>query len=326
MSRPAKGAYRAPPELLRLFPDISGNEINGLGVSEKVRPRHVYWHRPEQLAHGALQAWMIARFAQIPELRDVTSQFGGRGPKPEPIADRRREAAPADWADAVKAFARENEADLVGIAAMDPLWVYDGYTISEPWIVMLGIAMDHGRLATAPTLEATIEVQAQYNRGARAARALSNWIRRQGWSATPHAGPMAGAVNLIPAALAAGLGELGKHGSIINDELGSSFRLAGVVTDLPLIADRPRVFGADDFCLNCRVCSDACPPAAIFETKQVVRGERKWYVDFDKCLPYFNETLGCGICIAVCPWSRPGVAPNLADKMARRRRRRESGA
>ena len=50
----------------------------------------------------------------------------------------------------------------------------------------------------------------------------------------------------------------------------------------------------------------------------MVRGDTKWYVDFDKCVPYFNETTGCGICIAVCPWSRPGVAANLVEKLARR--------
>jgi ferredoxin len=50
-----------------------------------------------------------------------------------------------------------------------------------------------------------------------------------------------------------------------------------------------------------------------------VRGAEKWYVDFDKCIGYFNETNGCGICIAECPWSRPGVAPRLAEKLGRRR-------
>jgi epoxyqueuosine reductase QueG len=44
-------------------------------------------------------------------------------------------------------------------------------------------------------------------------------------------------------------------------------------------------------------------------------------VDFDRCLPYFNEHGGCGICVAVCPWSRPGVAVSLAARMTRRRER-----
>jgi epoxyqueuosine reductase QueG len=126
-------------------------------------------------------------------------------------------------------------------------------------------------------------------------------------------------VVLIPAALACGFGELGKHGSIIHRDLGASFRLASVLTDVDLLPDAPDAFGADDFCTRCRVCEQACPPRAIAPGKQLVRGERKWYVDFDRCLPYFNEHGGCGICIAVCPWSLPGVADGLVAKLARRR-------
>ena len=123
---------------------------------------------------------------------------------------------------------------------------------------------------------------------------------------------------MIPAALACGFGELGKHGSLINRQYGSSFRLAAVLTDLPLVPDRSEHFGADDFCARCRVCTDACPPDAIFDVKQLVRGVSKWYVDFDKCIPYFNETYGCGICIGACPWSTPGRAPKMAETWSRR--------
>ena len=50
----------------------------------------------------------------------------------------------------------------------------------------------------------------------------------------------------------------------------------------------------------------------------MVRGVSKWYVDFDRCIPYFAETSGCAICIAVCPWSLPGVGMSLAEKLRRR--------
>ena len=130
---------------------------------------------------------------------------------------------------------------------------------------------------------------------------------------------------MIPPALAAGLGELGKHGSIINRAYGSSFRLAAVTTNLPLISDVPDNFGADEFCASCRVCARACPPDAIGHDKQWVRGAQKWYVEFDKCVAYFNETYGCGICIAVCPWSAPGRAPNLTKRMTARRARLAEG-
>jgi epoxyqueuosine reductase QueG len=132
---------------------------------------------------------------------------------------------------------------------------------------------------------------------------------------------MTGEVLMIPPAIDCGFGELGKHGSIISAEHGASFRLAAVLTDAPIATTPKRAHGVDDFCLNCRICEDACPPEALSPHKQTVRGTQKWYVDFDKCLPFFNEHQGCSICIAVCPWSRPGVGLNLAAKLARRAER-----
>jgi epoxyqueuosine reductase QueG len=129
---------------------------------------------------------------------------------------------------------------------------------------------------------------------------------------------MAGALVLIPPAIASGLGELGKHGSLISRKFGSGVRLAGVTTDMPLVATPPDRFGVDDFCRTCQVCTNACPPSAISENKQLVRGVKRWYVDFDKCIPFFVEAASCGICIAECPWTRPSVRPKLLTTMARR--------
>ncbi len=330
MEKGGRARYRVADEQLGLFPEVSGNAVNGLGERARRRPTPVYWRKAETILHGALQQYMVDRFNAVPDLADAYSRPSERGPRePDPVSGRRVERAPEAWAAEVKAFALRNEADLVGIARLDPAWTFEDREVGEPWIAVLGLAMDHARLDTAPAsaenTASAVEVADQYNRGARASRALANWIRGQGWNATAHAGPWAGSLLLIPPAIACGLGELGKHGSIINRTYGSSFRLAAVSTDLPLVADEADSFGVDDFCASCRLCTAACPPDAIFEHKQTVRGEEKWYVDFDKCIPYFNETFGCGICIAVCPWSRPGVAPSLAERMGRRARRRARG-
>jgi epoxyqueuosine reductase QueG len=109
------------------------------------------------------------------------------------------------------------------------------------------------------------------------------------------------------------------HWVIINRDLGSNFRLAAAFTDLPLLADQPVDIGAEDFCLNCQVCVDACPVGAISNAKQMVRGIEKWYVDFDRCVPFFNETFGCAVCIAASPWSMPARGPAISAKMLRRR-------
>ncbi|WP_282609041.1 hypothetical protein [Pelagibius sp. Alg239-R121] len=44
----------------------------------------------------------------------------------------------------------------------------------------------------------------------------------------------------------------------------------------------------------------------------MVHGVEKCFIDFDKCISCFADTSGCAICIAVCPWSRPGAGMKLA--------------
>lgn len=219
----------------------------------------------------------------------------------------------------MKEAARKESAELVGITRLDPSWTYEDSDLNSPWLVVIGVAMDWDVMQTAPEMPSAVEVIDQYGRAQKVAKGLTNWIRERGWNAEPYAGPWAGSLNLVPAALACGFGELGKHGSIINRELGSCFRLAAVGTDMPLISDEEDDIAVDEFCINCRLCEDACPPRAIHPAKRMVRGDIKWYVDFDACLPYFNENSGCAICVSVCPWARPGVAPKLAEKMLKKR-------
>jgi epoxyqueuosine reductase QueG len=211
---------------------------------------------------------------------------------------------------------------------MDPLYVFEGYTIDEPWVIVLALAHNYECLKEVPSDETNgvgvVDVGDQYARGTRSSYALANWIRAQGYNATPYPGPSAGALVLIPPAIAAGLGELGKHGSLISRKFGSGVRLAGVTTDMPLVSAAPDRFGADEFCPTCQVCTNACPPGAIAEQKQLVRGVERWYVDFDKCIPFFAEAASCGICIAECPWTRPTVRPKLLATMIRRLGQAES--
>ncbi len=61
------------------------------------------------------------------------------------------------------------------------------------------------------------------------------------------------------------------------------------------------IFGAEDFCTNCRVCSDACPPDAINDTSN---GYAAWSagMSISTNASRSSPTMrGCGACIAVCP-------------------------
>ena len=318
-------------EPLKVFvdamPDVSGNTVNGLGEDKARRASPFFWHPPNRQTHAELQKAVTDYHRQSAEMREHFNSDppGGRGPEPVPQANDVVEAEPAEWSTRVKTHALEHEADIVGIAAMDPMYVYEGYELNDPWVILVGVGMDYDEISQAPASfenpTAGVVVAKEYNRAARACRELRNYILSQGYYAKAWQGPYASALNMIPAAIDAGLGELGKHGSMINRELGARFRLSAVTTDMPLVADAPDEFGIDDYCMRCQACTKACPPGAISDDKQLVRGVDKWYVDFDKCIPYFGETLACGICLAICPWSRPGLPDSILRKLSRRAKR-----
>jgi len=323
--------FKPMQQFIDKFPEISGNAINGLGEESVRRASPFFWHPPNRQTHGALQKEVTDYHRQSDAVRKWFSPEppDGRGPEAVPQNEEKISKTPVEWSEIIKEYTLAHEGDLVGITEIDPLWIYEGYELNEPRVIVVGVAMDYAELAEAPSSfenpRAAVVVAKEYNRAARACRELRNFILSQGYYAKAYQGPYATALNFLPAAIEAGLGELGKHGSLINREYGSSIRLSAVTTDMPLAADSPDDFGADDFCMRCQACANACPPDAISNEKQLVRGVEKWYVNFDRCIPYFGETLGCALCLARCPWSRPGNAGNLIRKLQKRAAKQEPG-
>ena len=106
----------------------------------------------------------------------------------------------------------------------------------------------------------------------------------------------------------AGIGWRGKHSLLINKRMGSYFFLAGMLTDLPLQADK----ASTAHCGNCTACIDACPTQAILPNGEV---------EATRCISYLTIEVkgehtapwkehvgdwayGCDICQEVCPWNR----------------------
>ncbi len=326
----AKSAYKPftpNPEQAALKPEISGNAINGLGETTFRRPTRVYWHDPDTIPHGGLQKWF---YTQDPDNPAIAQARADRAKilamEVSPVSAEPLQQSAEDWSQQLTAHANTLDLELFGITAFNPEWAFEGETLDYQWVAMIGVAHDYAQIKTAPEAAAGAEVVRQYGRANKASKDIANWIRQRGWDAAIFAGPMAGQLLLIPPAIECGFGELGKHGSIINKEYGSSFRLAGVLTNIPLIPTPKVSYGVDDFCARCQVCSNACPPEAILPEKVPVRGEQKWYVDFDKCIPFFNEHFGCGICIAVCPWSIPGRGPRIVEQLEKRRQKQQQTA
>ena len=310
----------ASPAVREIWPNISGNTINGLGEMKQRSPRPVFWRTDGSIAHEDVQYYFFRvdgdneKMAEARKCREETQAISVNE-----IADQVMENTSEEWTVLIKQAAIAFKADEVGICEYRAEWTFgDRPQPHGRWAIIMGFAQDYQNMKTAPDETAYMETMSQYGRGGNAAKHLANWIRERGHVAEAKTGPSTEDVLMIPAAIEAGLGELGKHGSLINRHHGSSFRLSMVTTDLPLVPNKPDIFGADTFCTGCQLCKNACPPDAITDAKQRVRGDLKWYVDFDKCLPYFVENKTCGICLVVCPWSRPGIADNLVQKMARK--------
>lgn len=304
-------------------PPVSGNLINGLGESESRLATPVFHSTGrggarQPLAWARLDAvfnMLASPRALLEVLRTLFQRrlYVGRvARRTTPFDDPSTAAA---W---VKALARDLGASAVGITTMDRNACYAGYPVpSLPMAISVAMPMRRGELEGVPDERSAAETMRTYRLVSRLAIRLAAAIRARGWEAKAFAD---GEYLLqIPLALRAGLGELGKHGSLITLDHGSNVRLAAVLTTLPMTVDAPVDFGVQDLCARCRRCTLDCPPGAIGDRPAMVRGVEKWYVDFDRCIPWFAATEGCGICIQTCPWSTPGRGPGLRDLLLARR-------
>ena len=304
--------YKHPPR--------SGNAINGLGETVKRRARHVFhsagldmleWQALDDF-FSFINIWGV--FGHIlGNVWQLRRQDGSVNPTRIDVDD------PAHMAETIKAEAIKRGAGIVGITRIPDDALYEGYTIDYAYAIVIGLPMNRAEMEHVPHERAAVEVMRAYKEVSRIAVELGEHIRQMGWRAKAYGNPNSLEILHIPLAISAGLGQLGKHGSMISKEYGSNFRLAAVLTDLPMTTDSPVDIGVEDLCAVCTRCVQNCPPDAIFNTKQMVRGEQKWYVDFDKCVPYFTKTYGCAICIEICPWSEPDKGHWLSETLLRRR-------
>ena len=320
MSRRVKKEFPSPelPFHYREQPR-SGNDINGLGQSN--------FSRAVQIFHGSGARELEWRklelfFALINPFRVYWLNLVNRWMlrKADGAIAKKQQAVDdtAEMAEAIKQCAMDFGAGAVGIAPLTEKALYQGHDPGYPNAIVVLMPMSSEEMAFVTSDRAGAETMRAYMEITRTVIKLAEHIRAMGWRARAYA--EAADILHIPLAIDAGLGQLGKHGSLICKEFGSSMRIATVLTDLPLSHDVPIDIAVDDLCIGCRRCTLDCPVDAIADQKQMVRGEEKWYVDFDKCAPYFTHTVGCGICIEVCPWTIPGKGPLLSAKLLSKRK------
>lgn len=94
----------------------------------------------------------------------------------------------------------------------------------------------------------------------------------------------------------AGLGWIGRNNLLVNEKLGSQFRLASILTNMPLKVDAP----SKNNCGSCKLCVKICPSGAI----QCTPAEFDHAKCFEKLKSFQSqrqvEQFVCGVCVNVC--------------------------
>ena len=297
-------------------PPVSGNQLNGQGETAH-RPATPIFHT-WQYKHpmGKLEFLFQASRTPAELIALLKRQWLSFGTAGDTAATQQPVEDPVTFTESLKDRIKGMGAEMVGVTAVTDDMTFDSRPLLDvPNVIVFAVRMDREAALWAPSEKAALTIQAEYRHCDRIATQVAAHIRSIGWQAEAAIHNMLH----IPAAVNAGLGQLGKHGSLIAEQAGSMYRLGAVVTDLPLTYDAPRDIAVDDFCATCQICTTNCPPQAILPEKQTLRGVERWYVDFDKCIPYFVENHGCGICIGVCPWSEEGRGEALIQKMLAKR-------
>jgi reductive dehalogenase len=226
----------------------------------------------------------------------------------------------------VKGFALNAGADLVGITEINPLWFYShrGEIFHDNWqdwgkeipvehkfAIVFATEMNFEMVGAAPHTPTVIESMNNYAKGAYIATQIAAYVANLGYPATANHLRHYDAV-LVPLAVDAGLGELGRLGYLMTKEFGPRVRLAAVTTSLPLVPDKPADIGVEDFCRICRKCATCCPSQSIPTADQtVVNGTLRWKLNEQTCFDYWGKIgTDCNICMRVCPWSHARTFPH----------------
>jgi epoxyqueuosine reductase len=248
----------------------------------------------------------------------------------------------ADLAARVKAIARDEGFDLVGLARADAPpdlaffgeWVARGHAGEMDYLTSQVAKRSDLRVAF-PWARSVVCAGLQYDTPhpySTAAPPDRGWLSRYAWGDDYHdvmralldrvlarlraeAGPLEARVYVDTGpiaekawAAAAGVGSWGKNGCLLHPEHGSWFFLGEIVTDLDLPSDAPR----PDLCGSCTACLEACPTGALVAP---------YVLDATRCISYLTievkggipgdrraglgrHVFGCDICQDVCPWNR----------------------
>jgi epoxyqueuosine reductase len=246
-------------------------------------------------------------------------------------------SSPQEAALAIKSAARLYSADRCGITRRDRRWDYDplydwkqektlswekDFPFEPKSVIVMLFEMDYHTISASPTWTSVAASSEGYSAAIKSAGQMAVFLRELGYHAVAAGNDLGLSV---PYAVAAGLGEGARNGTLIAPAMGPRLRISKVYTDLELVDhDSPRSFGVASFCANCKRCADSCPSEAITQDDEPSwaptykgaddpdiswnnhTGVLKYHNDSKKCFQFWTENdQGCTNCIASCPYNKP---------------------
>jgi reductive dehalogenase len=251
-------------------------------------------------------------------------------PTPEQLGIERWEGSEGEASAMVEHAAIQFGAVQVGFTALEPKWLFSNVRIDPEaeelptgpapigeivlpgrfqWVIVAAAPNPYALSRHAPVDLGSAGDRAGWARMEILELMLVNFLTALGYGAMPVPGPC------IPYGLMAGLGEMGRMNRLISPVVGGNFRMAVLVTDLPLALDRPIDFGLQAFCARCKKCAEVCPPQALSHDDEPswepagdwsARGKRVYFEKAPNCLDFgIKQSTFCCACMASCPWSKP---------------------
>ena len=186
------------------------------------------------------------------------------------------------------------------------------------YAVVYTVQMSQEAMRRSPTVLGSQTTGLAYKRGESIQGSLQEFLRGLGYQALGESST--NALGIAPAlGVMAGLGELSRLNRLITPEFGPMVRVFKLLTDLPVAVDKPINAGIMEFCKRCKKCAEACPSESLsyedeptWETRGGWNnpGHKAYFEDSTSCMAYWREKAGtnCGICFAVCPFSKKDKA------------------
>ncbi|MFX1474226.1 MAG: hypothetical protein ACFFCO_01945 [Promethearchaeota archaeon] len=237
---------------------------------------------------------------------DIEPYFGQLEPTPF-------EPKPGLWEE-LNGFIQKKWKDVrVGFTELPQQMIFKNKFTLFRYALIVSQEMKRDKIDKAPDLTAGKEVMRVYGSLGLVVNDIARWLRKQGVRCQSNH-PLGGLTNTPTLAGKAGMGWQGRSGLLITPEFGPRVRLAPVFIEHPYFefTDHRDHDWIEAYCELCQRCERECPGQAINSEKTVAIdnvpgiGALRTCIDRIRCFEFFSKTLGCSVCVKVCPFSEGG--------------------